>query len=312
MTLVRTAPTAIAAKSVAAAPETSARPLENPSPASPAAPRDAERLIAAAGQGSSAFTWLREFLRLQSSAPAPGRLARLLGRDPLARGAERAYAGALAELRVADAIAALGDEWVVLDGAGVGGREFPLRGDSAVCADRILVGPPGVFTLTLRNHFDDRVWVGERAFVVGTTRFPHIRDAELEADRVSETIGSVLDTPIPVTPCLVIADPAELAVRDRPRRTEVLVPEDFGAWLHGLPRVLSPAALADYSAIARAHWPQRAPLPPESGATFLMHHSRIVAARSRRLFWAAIAVLLLGGLLVTTTTGLVAAQHLGY
>ena len=311
MTLVRTAPTAIAKKAVETAPETIAPVTAQIETVTPEP--EAERVISrAATYGPSAFTWLREFLRLQSAVPVRGRFARLFGRDPLARGAERAYAGALAELEVADAIAALGDEWIVLDGAGVGGREFSLRGDSAVCADRILVGPPGVFTVTLRNHFDDRVWVGERTFVVGSARFPHIRDAEFEADRVSETIGSVLDTPIPVTPCLVIADPAELVVRDRPRRTEVLVPQDFGVWLHGLPRILSPAALADYSAIARVNWPERAPLAPGAGSAFLQVHGQVVAARSRRLFWAAVGALLVCGLLIVTTSGLVAAQQLGY
>jgi hypothetical protein len=311
MTLVRTAPTAFVKKAVDTAPE-----IATPADAVPeiiTAEPEAERLISqAAAHGPSAFTWLREFLRLQSAAPVRGRLARLFGKDPLAKGAERAYAGALAELEVADVIAALGDEWIVLDGAGAGGREFALRGDSAVCADRILVGPPGVFTVTLRNHFDDKVWVGERTFVVGSARFPHIRDAEFEADRVSETIGSVLDTPIAVTPCLVIADPAELVVRDRPRRTEVLVPQDFGVWLHGLPRILSPAALADYSAIARVNWPERLPLTAGAGSAFLGVHGQVVAARSRRLFWAAIGALVVCGILILTTSGLVAAQQLGY
>ena len=311
MTLVRTAPTAIVKKAVDTAPEiaTPATAVVEVAAAEP----EAERLISrSAASGPSAFTWLREFLRLQAAAPIRGRFDRFFGKDPLAKGAERAYAGALAELEVADAIAALGDEWIVLDGAGVGGREFSLRADSAVCADRILVGPPGVFTVTLRNHFDDRVWVGERTFVVGTARFPHIRDAEFEADRVSEAIGSVLDTPIAVTPCLVIADPAELVVRDRPRRTEVLVPQDFGSWLHGLPRILSAAALADYSAIARVNWPERAPLAPGAGTAFLQVHGQVVAARSRRLFWAAIGALFVCGALIVTTSGLVAAQQLGY
>ena len=140
MTLVRTAPTTVAQNTAAPISDATVRDI-----VTPMRQQDSDLLIErAASHGPSAFTWLREFLRLQGVASRRGRLARLFGVDPLARGAERAYAGALAELEIADAIADLGDEWIVLDGAGVGGREFSLRADSAVCADRILVGPPGV------------------------------------------------------------------------------------------------------------------------------------------------------------------------
>lgn len=227
---------------------------------------------------------IREFVRLQSEAPRQNPFAIAFGIDPVARNAAAEYAGALAEVTVIDALDALGGQWLVLDNVPLGENEHPVA--------HILIGPPGVFTVALRNHAQESIWVGERAFVAGQTRFPHLRDVEHEAQLVAERMSATAGTPVTVTACLVVAGATDLTVAGHPPRVDVLEPAGFAAWLDDLPRLLSPRVVEQLrsAALQPSTWAGR-PLAVDldalsDRAAFDDIQRRVVAARRRRLFWA--------------------------
>jgi hypothetical protein len=196
---------------------------------------------------------VREFLRLQAEAPRRSFAARVFGIDPLARSAAHAYAGALAEVEVAELLDRLGHDWTVLDTVPIGVNEPPV--------EHVVIGPPGVFSIALRNHAGERVWVGERTFVADGTRFPHLRDVEDESEIVAARMSAALGSRVTVTPCLVVASAAELVLRESPRPVEVFAPTRLAEWLAELPRVLSPRAVAGYSTVGltAGTWCERQP-----------------------------------------------------
>ncbi len=232
---------------------------------------------------------MREFLRLQAEAPQRSLVGRVLGFDPLARSAAHAYAGAIAEIDVAELLDRLGTAWTVLDTVPIGADELPV--------EHVLIGPPGVFSIALRNHAGERVWVGERTFVADGTRFPHLRDAEHESDIVAARMTAAVGTPVTVTPCLVLASPAELSLRDTSRRVEVFLPTQLAGWLADLPRVLSPKAVDRYRQAGLdadtwhrprpddAHWALTAWDAAGNRAAFEAIRRAIARSRRLRLAW---------------------------
>lgn len=230
-----------------------------------------------------ALTSVKEFLRLQSAAPRMSLFGRIFGLDPLARPAARAYAGALAEVEVSDALAALGDEWSIVDGASLGTDEPVI--------EHVVVGPAGVFSIALCNHAGERVWVGERTFVVDGTRFPHVRDAEYVADSVADRMSRALGAPVTVTPCLVVTSPAELTLTAGSRRVEIVSQRQFGSWLASLPRLMSQQAVERHRRCAESQGTWFVATREATGsaavrAEFDRVHSRIVRARRVCLSWA--------------------------
>jgi hypothetical protein len=249
---------------------------------------------------------VREFLLLQDEAHQRSRSQTFFGFDPLDRGAAEAYSGAVAEVTVSDALAALGDEWTVVDTVAIGSHE-PL-------VDHLVVGPPGVFSIGLRNHADEQVWVGERTFLVGGSRLPHLRDAEHEADLVAERMSAAVGFPVTVTPCLVVAARDALTVHSVGRRAQVILPGELACWLASLPRLLSPAAVEARRAIViePSNWAEdaRQPRPDNQRhrAEFDRIHAQIISAHRRRLGWvisgAILSQLALAGLVLEVRYGL--------
>jgi hypothetical protein len=259
---------------------------------------------------STAFASVREFLLLQREAPERSLFARIIGLDPLAREAAGPYAGALAEITVAESLERLGSDWIVLNDLSIGSKWRPIS--------YALVGPPGVFTLEVHNHSNADVWVGERSIVVDGAPHTHIEESERRADRVARRLSEATDSPVAVTPCLVVANAAELTVRERPRRVEVLVPNAVGPFFAELPRLLSPEAVDRHrdAALAPTTWRtgSRATARNAGGlvdrAEFAAIHRSIVESHRRRLFWA-ISGAALSSVMLLATTGDLIARTLG-
>jgi hypothetical protein len=241
----------------------------------------------------------------------------------------KAYAGALAEVQFADAVAGLGPEWTVLDAVPLGPLDPDSPGDAV--AEHVLIGPPGVFSVAIRNHVGERVWVGERTFIADGTRFPHLSDAEHVADLVSARLAAAVAGPVAVTSCLVVAAPAELRFGGTGRRVDVVVPDEVAGWLGGLPRLLSPTVLDTYRAAARDPDTWSQPGDVEFGACFRCEKSRcetcrrettsdraafdavrrdVLRARRLRLAWVLLGLVVSQvSLLLSMTTALGLARH---
>lgn len=144
-----------------------------------------------------AFRVIAEALRLAAASPRPSRLAGLFGTHPLQHDAYGWYLSAIGELEAAHVINALGSEWVLL---------HPLRdSESYGSVDYLLVGSPGVFTVSIKDHTDQRVRVDRDELTVNGRRTDHINDAKLDAARLARELG--VDS---VSSIVVIINPRSL------------------------------------------------------------------------------------------------------
>ncbi|HEU4849069.1 MAG TPA: nuclease-related domain-containing protein, partial [Terrimesophilobacter sp.] len=76
--------------------------------------------------------------------PRPSFLSGFLGLHPLPSPMRSLYRAAAGEVAVADALAQLGGDWLVLHAVPVG--------KDGTDVDHIAVGPPGVYTISVRHH----------------------------------------------------------------------------------------------------------------------------------------------------------------
>jgi len=144
-----------------------------------------------------AFRVIAESLRLAAASPRPSRLATLFGTHPLPPDAYGWYLSAIGELETAHVLNDLGSEWALL---------HPLRDvDSSGGVDYLLIGPPGVFTVSIKDHTDQRVRVGGDGLTVNGRRTDHIKEAKLDGARLARALG--VDA---VSPIVVIINPRSL------------------------------------------------------------------------------------------------------
>jgi len=144
-----------------------------------------------------AFRVIAESLRLAAASPRPRRLASLLGTHPLQPDAYGWYLSAIGELETAHVLNDLPSEWVLL---------HPIRDvESYDGVDYLLVGPPGVFTVSVKDHTDQRVRVDGDELTVNGRRTDHIKEAKLDAARLARELD--VDA---VSPIVVIINPRSL------------------------------------------------------------------------------------------------------
>ena len=260
------------------------------------------------------YTALRECLSLQSVAPSQSAFSRLLGVDPLVREARRSYSGAQAELAVAECLAALGSEWTVLNSVPVTEEGF----EDQLVIDHLVIGPAGIFTLSIQSHAGQSLWVGERTFIADGERLNHLAIAEEGGLAVARLLtaalaagGAILD--VVVTPCVVVDAPARLQVHQRPGRVQVVTARTFASWLTGLPRLKSPMAIEEFVtvAVSASTWPMSQPANGEGmadirhrAAEFELLRHRVSSARIRRLLWTGLGVVMSYATLIANLSGL--------
>lgn len=242
------------------------------------------------------YAMLRESLRVQSEARPRTALARLLGRDPLHADARQAYVGALGELAVLEELEQLGEEWTVLSGVPIGAHDTDI--------DHIVLGPGGIFSISVKNARDAAVWVGGRTAVVGDTPVDFVRRAQSEGASAARRLSNAAGGPVQITPLLVLSAPGRLTLRDP--AVAVVGAEDLASWLRRQRRVHSPETVAYYSMVAAE--PDTWHLEPSAAAATLLDLQRfgrlrreVDAAASRRsalriVSGAALLATLLGGL----------------
>ncbi len=253
---------------------------------------------------------LRECLALQEEAAPRSLLLRFFGADPLSREARRSHSGALAEMTLADSLAALGPDWTVVHSVPIGGA-LP---EQQLAINHLVIGPAGIFTITLHSHAGQDIWVGERTFLVDDERLGHLAVAEELALAVSGLLeaalavgGTAVD--ILVTPCIVVDSPATMRIRQRTGRIQVTTARDFTTWLASLPRLVSPAVVDTLSAVAlqASTWPASPAVQSHD-----VHHQRddfdrllrhIASARHRRLIWTGLGVLASYAAVIVNSSG---------
>lgn len=260
--------------------------------------------------GSPVFVAMREVVRRQSEAPQLSRFGRFFGIDPVAKASAPWYRAAIAELRIAEALADLGDDWLVVSSVPIS-RERPRL-------EYLLVGPPGLIAVTMAYPVGQRVWVGERTFLVEDQLHSTIPDAETDARFVAELVGASVGAAAPVTPAIVVVEPAELEIRAHPRAAEAIHSSDFSRWLRDLPRLLAPSSVRLLASAAAdpATWPlgvEASTALPSLLGEFDALRLAVARAWRRRLSWVVVGIALSYGLLFVRFGGLsVFGVHLAF
>jgi len=226
---------------------------------------------------------IAELLDGQSRVPPRGFMRRLFGVDPLSRETKSWYRGALGELEVARVLAGLGPEYTVLHAVPVG------AGTSDI--DHIVIGPTGVFTVNTKNHSGKKVWVAGRTLMVSGARQPHIRNSVFEAKRAAKLLSQATGQPVAVTPLIVVVDPAELNVKEKPDGVEVLSSRGLLRWFSRRPRLLSAGEAQGIAAAASRPglWHRDSPDdgdPVALMAGFETLRRAVRSAQRRRIGWA--------------------------
>jgi len=188
------------------------------------------------------YPYVRELLRQYATLPRPSLSSRLFGLHPLPTTLHPLYRSAAGEVAVGDALGQLGGEWLIL-------HAVPVGRDGAD-VDHIAVGPPGLFTIAVRHHHGQELWVGGGVLLVDGERAPHIRACEFEAVRAAQLMSDAVGERVEVSPCLVVVGARRVAVTRPPRRVAILTPRDLRPWLRSLPVVLSPDQLERFLAVA--------------------------------------------------------------
>lgn len=156
-----------------------------------------------------AFRVIAECLRLAAASPRPSWLATLFGTHPLPSDAYGWYLSAIGELEAAHVLNDLRSEWVLL---------HPLRDvESYGGVDYLLVGRPGVFTVAIKDHTDQRVRVDGDELTVNGRRTDHLKDANIDAARLTRELG--VDA---VSPIVVVINPRSLERADAPSKASSL------------------------------------------------------------------------------------------
>jgi len=177
-----------------------------------------------------------ELLRLQSAVPPRSSIARLFGLSPLSAESRVWYEAAVSEIEVGDALARLGDDWVVLHALPVGAGTIDI--------DHVVIGPGGVFIINTKNHPGQTVWASQRAFLVSGIRHPYIRNMEYEMGRVERLLSSAAGVSVEVSGILAIVAAKSITVREKHRDVTVLSTASLVQWLLERAVVLGPAEIA--------------------------------------------------------------------
>lgn len=174
------------------------------------------------------YSVIERLLQTQADAAPPSWVGRQLGLSPLSSRAKPLYQDAVGEIRVAEVLGRLGDEWTVF-------HSVPLAARGAD-VDHLLIGPPGIFTVDSRA-VRGPVWVDGSKILVGPRRVDFAPWAERVARRVHAELSRVTGESVFVRPLLVFVRPDRMSVRNQPPSVDVLTDAELVAWLHGQERV---------------------------------------------------------------------------
>jgi hypothetical protein len=256
-------------------------------------------------ESGAATSVMARCLEEQAHAAPRTRAQRLFGRSPLHPEATSWYLGAIGELHVARLLARLDDSWTVLHSVPVG------AGPSDI--DHVLVSTRGVFTVNTKNHPGARVWATGTGFMVNGRVEGYIHASLHEASRASDLISASTGIRVPVTPVIVVVDPA--VVTGSWPDAVVLPSSDLLRWLRRQPRAFPDDTVAGIvqAAARRGTWGNASAQPHAADPhraeavrrDFGRLRARVDGARMRRRLWAAaaraaiVAVVLAGALLLS-------------
>lgn len=216
----------------------------------------------------------------QRVVPSRSPFARMLGRSPLHHDSVAWYDGAKDDISVGAALAKLPPDWTVFHSIPVGKVRTEIG--------HLVVGPGGVFTITMRNPRGKNVWVFKRLVVTQGIRVPYLRDAEFEAERVTRVLRKRMPHHGAVRPVVALVDPREVVIREKPDVVKVVDAKHLNSWLLRLPPVFGPRELMEIMTLVDdpVTWGARPQLDPDNVmARFAQLDSDVRLSTRRRRAW---------------------------
>ena len=198
----------------------------------------------AARPRAAADSMMQCCLRAQSKATQHGAYARFLGRNPLHPDARAPYRAAVGESEVASILAALGPEWAVFHVEPDAPQPDPSEPDAPVVItephiDHLIIGPPGIFAITSKNHTGHTVIATGDAIILDTRKTRYMAKSLYEASRASEFLQRATGAPVAATPLIVVVGVQKIARRIKPPLVRVVPSSKLVQVLAKEPRVMS-------------------------------------------------------------------------
>jgi hypothetical protein len=189
-----------------------------------------------------AFSIIRKCLEVQAGATPRGAVARFLGRSPLHPDARTWYEGALGEGEVARALASLGEEWCVLNSVPIGASDPEIA--------HLLVGPPGIFALSIQHHDGRKAFAGGRSLRIDGQSTDYVRVSVYEGARAAKALASASGGIVHVHSAIILVGVSSLVRGAKESPVEVLLCTELLGWLQGMPRRLAPDTISYFGMVA--------------------------------------------------------------
>jgi len=149
-----------------------------------------------------------------------------------------------------------GGDRLTLEAADVDEREHPARdgieraiaarriderrnlavGDAGANIEHLVIGPPGVFTITTKN-LSGKVWVGPKSILHNRRRTDFLPKASAEARQASRLLSSAIGRPVEVRGVLAILCD-DWTVKQRPADVYVDATRGVKDWMQRQPAIL--------------------------------------------------------------------------
>ena len=230
--------------------------------------------------GLAAQSVTEQLLRVQGSAALRSRSARFFGLSPLGADSMSWYLGAKGEIVVGSILATLPPDWTVLHAVPIGSANAEI--------DHLVVGPGGIFTITTKHHPRNDIRVGRTTLQVDGEPVPFLRNAEYEAERITNLVRERMPLVAPVQPVIVFVQPRLLTIEQRPVQVKVLDAENVRAWLMRLHPVLSAGEVQEVADILDSPHVWRAlpeTTPDDLRDRFTELDQRVRSTGIRRMLW---------------------------
>lgn len=237
-----------------------------------------------------------DIVAAQQVLPPRSLLARIFGVSPLTSATRGLYRAAIGELAVAEMLDQLGTRWDVL-------HVVPMN-DAAPCnthgdaestqapaqIDHLVIGPPGVFSLTTENYPGQEIRVSGDAMTIGGRTVDDILVARRLATAAAARLSSATERTVRVEPVIVVMDSSRLLLREQPTGVTVVRARHLVRLLTRLDRTLPGARVAQISDLAERDttW-DSSPTPPENGVVltdeFAKLREQVRNAVQARVLW---------------------------
>jgi len=201
----------------------------------------AAEATAALRERPAAASVIAACLNAQAETRPRSLFSRTFGVSPLSEASRRPYVAALGELHVADELAKLGPEWVILNAVPAGERGQTI--------DHLAIGPAGVFAIAVVHQPADAVTVrGDLLTINGIPR-PHLAASRDVATDAAVSLTHATGRNVPVRGLVVFVAAQSVSVRDAPDDVGVTSDRGVQKWFSGRAQVLE---AVDVKAIADA------------------------------------------------------------